>query len=142
ALHDDGGASSGGTDAGPTDAGVVDTGTPDTGTPDTGTPDTGVVDSGTPDTGTPDSGTPDAGGGPSATDPCGSTASPPAKYDHVVVIMNENRTWSTVGGTGFLSMPYLHSVAQKCTYFADWTETNTSQNSLNQYIGLTSGIAN
>jgi hypothetical protein len=39
-------------------------------------------------------------------------------------------------------MPYLHSLAEHCTTFADWTETNTSQNSLTQYIGMTSGVDN
>ena len=29
-----------------------------------------------------------------------------------------------------------------CSYYTDWTETDGTQNSLNQYIGLTSGIAN
>jgi len=39
-------------------------------------------------------------------------------------------------------MPYLHSLATQCTYFSDWTETNTSQDSLTQYIGETSGVDN
>ncbi|MGZ4693414.1 MAG: alkaline phosphatase family protein [Acidimicrobiales bacterium] len=58
--------------------------------------------------------------------------------------MEENRTWSEVGGVGFAdpSMPYLRSLAQQCTTFADWTETNQGQNSLTQYIGLTSGADN
>lgn len=81
----------------------------------------------------------DGGGG---SDPCGRTTAPPAKYKHIVVVMNENRTWSTVGGVGFGSMPYLSSLARQCTTFSSWTETNTTQNSLNQYIGLTSGISN
>ena len=78
------------------------------------------------------------------TTPCGSSAAPPARYQHVVVIMEENRTWADVGGVGFAdpNMPYLHDLGSKCTAFSDWTETNTSQNSLNQYIGLTSGVSN
>jgi hypothetical protein len=39
-------------------------------------------------------------------------------------------------------MPFLHDAAQNCTVFSDWTETNTSQSSLNQYIGLASGVSN
>jgi hypothetical protein len=76
--------------------------------------------------------------------PCGSEAGPPATYRHIVVVMEENRTWPEVGGVGFAdpTMPYLHSLAQQCTTFADWTETNPSQNSLTQYIGLTSGANN
>jgi hypothetical protein len=55
---------------------------------------------------------------------------------HVIVISEENRTWSGVG-LGFSTMPYLRSVGG--LYFPDWTETNTSENSLTQYIGVTSG---
>lgn len=75
---------------------------------------------------------------------CGATTAPPPQYQHVVVIMEENRTWSDVGGVGFGDqyMPYLHDLGTHCTVFSDWTETNTTQNSLNQYIGLTSGVSN
>lgn len=59
-----------------------------------------------------------------------------ANISHVVVIMEENRTWSGVG-TGFSTMPYLHSLGGM--YLPDWTETDTGENSLTQYIGLTSG---
>jgi hypothetical protein len=72
---------------------------------------------------------------------CGSTAQPPPHYDHVVIFAFENRTWSNVG-LGFSTMPYLNSLASQCSYFSDWTETNTSQNSLTQYIGETSGVNN
>ena len=55
----------------------------------------------------------------------------------------ENRTWSNVGlGFSATTMPYLHSLASQCSYFSDWTETNTGQNSLTQYIGETSGVSN
>lgn len=74
---------------------------------------------------------------------CGSMASPPAQYEHVVIFSFENRTWSNVGlGFSASSMPYLHSLATQCSYFSDWTETNTAQNSLTQYIGETSGVSN
>jgi phosphatidylinositol-3-phosphatase len=80
-------------------------------------------------------------GGSGGTGVCGSTASPPVKYDHVVIFSFENRTWSNVG-LGFSTMPYLHSLATQCSYFSDWTETNPQQNSLTQYIGETSGVSN
>jgi len=78
------------------------------------------------------------------TQTCASTAAPPSRYQHIVVFSFENRTWSGVGGVGFgdPAMPYLHSIATSCSYFSDWTETNTSQNSLTQYIGETSGVNN
>jgi len=70
---------------------------------------------------------------------CGNPGAPPAGYSSVVVFSFENRTWSTVGGPGFGGMPYLHSLAAKCTYFTDWTETDTGQNSLTQYTGVLTG---
>ena len=56
--------------------------------------------------------------------------------------MLENRTWSQVGGPGFHAMPYLAGLAAHCAFYANWTETNTRQSSLTQYIGLTSGVDN
>jgi len=74
---------------------------------------------------------------------CGSTAAPPAHYQHVVVFSFENRTWSNVGlGFSATTMPYLHGLAGQCSYFSDWSETNSSQSSLTQYIGATSGVSN
>ncbi|MFZ4519699.1 MAG: alkaline phosphatase family protein [Microthrixaceae bacterium] len=81
---------------------------------------------------------------PSTAAACGAAAPAPARYDHVVVVMMENRTWDAVGGVGFGDryMPYLKDLGANCTVFRDWTETNTEQNSLNQYVGLTSGVSN
>ena len=70
---------------------------------------------------------------------CGIVAPHPAGYTSVVVFAFENRTWSDVGlgfGTG---MPYLHALGLHCSYFTDWTETDTSQNSLTQYTGQVTG---
>jgi hypothetical protein len=88
-------------------------------------------------------GTTGTGGSGGTTGVCGSTAAPPMNYQHVVIFSFENRTWSNVGlGFSNGSMPYLHSLATQCSYFQDWTETNTGQNSLTQYIGETSGVSN
>lgn len=57
----------------------------------------------------------------------------------VVVIMEENRTWSDVG-QGFSTMPWLSQ--QGGAYLPAWNDTNPNQNSLTQYIGLTSGVNN
>jgi acid phosphatase len=73
---------------------------------------------------------------------CGNTVSPPRTYKHVVVIMEENRTWPRVGGPGFNAMPYTRNLAQDCSFYTNWLETNPQQNSLTQYIGLTSGVDN
>jgi hypothetical protein len=70
---------------------------------------------------------------------CGIPAPHPALYTSVVVFAFENRSWSDVGlgfGTG---MPYLHALGQRCPYFKDWTETDTTQNSLTQYTGQVTG---
>ncbi len=85
---------------------------------------------------------------PSLGQPCGRTADPPSTYDHVVVMVEENRTWTggrtAAVGLGFspTTMPFLHGLATKCSYYTDWAETNGTQNSLNQYVGMTSGVAN
>jgi hypothetical protein len=88
-------------------------------------------------------GTGGSGGGGGSTGACGSTATPPSTYQHVVVFSFENRSWSNVGlGFSASTMPYLHALASQCSFFSDWTETNTGQNSLTQYIGETSGVNN
>jgi hypothetical protein len=89
-----------------------------------------------------DNGAPQPTPPPLAPGICGSTAAPPATYQHLVVIMLENRTWPDVGGPGFGAMPYTHQFAQQCTSYAQWLDTNPHQDSLPQYIGLTSGVDN
>jgi len=85
---------------------------------------------------------------PSLAAPCGRKADPPTTYDHVVVMVEENRTWTggrtASVGLGFSPtvMPFLHGLATECAYYTDWKETSGTQSSLNQYIGMTSGIAN
>lgn len=80
--------------------------------------------------------------------PCGRSTTPPARYEHVVIVMEENRSW-TGGrtppvGMGFsaTTMPFLHGLASRCSYYPEWTETSGSQNSLSQYVGITSGVSN
>ncbi len=79
-------------------------------------------------------------------DRCGRATTPPATYDHVVMLVNENRSWvdgrSAAVGVGFSGgdMPYLAGLATECAYYVDWAETDAGENSLNQYIGLTAGV--
>lgn len=71
---------------------------------------------------------------------CSNPGTAPKRYDSIVVFSFENRTWDAVGGVGFgPAMPYLHSLGRVCGSFTDWTETDTSQNSLTQYIGQVTG---
>jgi hypothetical protein len=78
--------------------------------------------------------------------PCGRSTAPPATYRHVVMIVEENRTWtggrSPAVGMGFSGgeMPFFQGLAEQCSYFVDWAEIDAEENSLNQYIGLTSGV--
>ena len=51
----------------------------------------------------------------------------------------ENRTWSSVGGTQFQSIPYFNNLAQQCSTFANYTEPDTAQNSATQYVGTDAG---
>ncbi|HSW85236.1 MAG TPA: hypothetical protein VLF79_01305 [Candidatus Saccharimonadales bacterium] len=69
---------------------------------------------------------------------CGNTPTG-NKIDTIIVISEENRTWSNVGGPGFLSMPYTHGVAAQCGFFQQDTEINTSDNSAQQYVGAWTG---
>ena len=70
---------------------------------------------------------------------CNIGASAPSRYAHVVVFAFENRTWSSVGGSQFQQMPYLHSLAVQCATFSDYTEPNPAQNSASQYVGQAAG---
>ncbi len=70
---------------------------------------------------------------------CGNTGPAPKRYASVVVFAFENRTWSTVGLGFGPAMPYLHQLGRQCSYFGDWTETDTTQNSLTQYVGQVTG---
>jgi hypothetical protein len=82
----------------------------------------------------------------SSAGPCNDASEPPATYEHVVMIVEENRTWtggrSAAVGMGFSGgdMPFLEDLAARCSYFTDWAEMDETENSLNQYIGLTSGV--
>src|ERR1039458_6675190 len=67
--------------------------------------------------------------------PCGTTSSPPARYQHVVWIWMENHSWSTVIGNA--AAPYLSALAHECG-----TDTNyaaVGSPSLPNYLGATSG---
>jgi|tagenome__1003787_1003787.scaffolds.fasta_scaffold20798941_1 hypothetical protein len=73
--------------------------------------------------------------------PCQGLA-PRTTYEHIVVVLMENRTWNQVGGAGFGGMAYLARIARHCAFYDEWTNTNPAQDSLTQYIGLTSGVDN
>jgi hypothetical protein len=70
---------------------------------------------------------------------CGRRTPAPKQYHSVVVFAFENRTWKDVGLGFGPTMPYLHQLGEHCSYFADWTETDSHQNSLTQYVGQVTG---
>ena len=72
---------------------------------------------------------------------CNRSAAPPLRYSSVVVFAFENRTWDSVGMGFGTDMPYLHKLAERCAYFTDWTEADTGQNSLSQYVAQLTGTA-
>jgi hypothetical protein len=73
--------------------------------------------------------------------PCTGQAAP-ASYQKVVVFSFENRRWGDVGGVGFATMPYAHSLATSCSFFSSWTEAITTQNSASQYVSQGQGDTN
>jgi phosphatidylinositol-3-phosphatase len=70
---------------------------------------------------------------------CGNPGRAPERYRSIVVFAFENRSWNDVGLGFGAAMPYLHSLGQQCSYFTDWTEADTKQNSLSQYVGQITG---
>jgi hypothetical protein len=83
-------------------------------------------------------GTPAAGSAAAtAPDPCGLVSGPPATYTHVVVIMEENLSYSkAIGNT---NAPYLNMLASDCALATNFhNETHPSQPN---YMAATSGYA-
>ena len=76
---------------------------------------------------------------PTNTSPCGVTTAPPATYSSVVVFSFENRSWDDVGPGFGSAMPYLHTLGTQCSWFPQWTEIDTHQKSLSQYVGQVTG---
>jgi len=73
---------------------------------------------------------------------CGANGPPPARYDSVVVFAFENRTWNDVGAGFGPAMPYLHGLGAQCSWFPDWTEADTHEKSLAQYVAQVTGVPN
>jgi hypothetical protein len=67
--------------------------------------------------------------------PCGTAASPPASYDHVVWVIMENHSYSQIIGSP--SAPYINQLAGQCGSATNFTAE--SHPSLPNYIAMTSG---
>jgi hypothetical protein len=74
------------------------------------------------------------------TGPCGTAAAPPARYDHVVIVMYENKRLTGVIGNP--AAPYANSLARACGYATQYSDAGSQFKSLPNYIALTSGLDN
>jgi phospholipase C len=73
---------------------------------------------------------------PAATSMCGTATKAPT-YKHVVIIMEENFSYSSIVGSS--QAPYINSVIKSCGLATDYH--NITHNSLPNYIGLTDGMS-
>ena len=71
----------------------------------------------------------------SAGGPCGRTASAPATYQHVIVVLMENHRIGDVIGNS--AAPYMTGLAKQCGYATNYSSVGGP--SLPNYLGLTSG---
>ena len=67
--------------------------------------------------------------------PCGTTATPPSRYEHVVWIWMENHPWGAVVGNP--AAPFINTLARACGTDSDYASVGSP--SLPNYIGATSG---
>lgn len=82
----------------------------------------------------------------SSSKPCGATA-PPAKWNHVVVLIFENKKYSEVITSK--NSPYIADLAKKCGTYANWKDADYKVNgqkdgsysSKPNYATLTSGLS-
>ena len=79
-----------------------------------------------------------SGAAPATVGPCGLTTSAPVRYQHVIWILMENKSYNKVMGSR--SAPYETSLARRCGSDSHWSDAGSAYNSLPNYIALTSGI--
>jgi phosphatidylinositol-3-phosphatase len=73
---------------------------------------------------------------PTASAPCGTGATAPQTYEHVVMIIFENKPLKKIVGNT-TDAPYLNSLVKACSYSKN--DLSLSLTSLTNYIALTSG---
>jgi hypothetical protein len=71
--------------------------------------------------------------------PCGTSATAPAAYDHVIWIVMENKTWDEVIGSP--DAPYTTALAGRCATATHYADAGHYP-SLPSYIAMTSGATN
>jgi len=81
--------------------------------------------------------TPTATRAPVSGGPCGTTSTPPRQYLHVIWIIMENKSYSSVIGSS--SAPYETQLAHQCASDTHWSDAGSQYNSLPSYIAMTTG---
>lgn len=74
---------------------------------------------------------------PVSGNPCGTTSTPPTRYQHVVWIIMENKSYSSVIGSP--SAPYETQLAHQCASDTHWSDAGSQYDSLPNYIAMTTG---
>src|SRR5215831_5465894 len=69
--------------------------------------------------------------------PCGTTGTPPRRYQHVIWIIMENKSYSAVIGSP--RTPYETRLAHQCASGTHWSDAGSQYNSLPNYIAITTG---
>jgi hypothetical protein len=73
---------------------------------------------------------------PALLEPCGVASRAPARYDHVVWIFMENKTYSSIVGS--VDAPYENELADRCGLATNFH--NITHHSLANYVAATSGL--
>jgi phosphatidylinositol-3-phosphatase len=69
--------------------------------------------------------------------PCGSASTPPRRYQHVIWIIMENKSYSSVIGSP--DAPYETQLAHQCASGTHWSDAGRQYDSLPNYIAMTTG---
>lgn len=74
---------------------------------------------------------------PPGANPCGTASAPPARYEHVMWMIFENKTYSQVVGSA--NAPYMTQKARQCASVSTWNDAGQGLPSLPNYLAMTSG---
>jgi phospholipase C len=69
--------------------------------------------------------------------PCGTASTPPRRYQHVIWIIMENKSYPSVIGSS--SAPYETQLAHQCASGTHWSDAGRQYDSLPNYIAMTTG---
>ncbi len=72
--------------------------------------------------------------------PCGRTPTPPARYQHVIVLFMENESLGNVLGNS--AAPYENRLMHGCGYAASWQDAGVAYDSEPNYVAWATGLSN